>query len=60
VNVLQEHGRLKDKSNLGVPPVSKVELVQRTNLWGYQQGGPRPFLKITCALPNLVTPARSE
>jgi hypothetical protein len=58
--LLQEHGRLKEKSNLGVPPVSRVEMVQRTNLWGYQPGGPRPFLKITCALPNLVTSCRSE
>lgn len=57
---LQDHGRLKDKFNLGVPPVSRVELVQRTNLWGYQAGGARPFLKITCALPNLVTACRSE
>lgn len=57
--VLQDHGRLKDKSNLGVPPVSRVEMVQQTNLWGYQPGGPRPFLKITCALPNLVTSCRS-
>jgi len=43
-----------------VPPVSRVEMVQQTNLWGYQPGGPRPFLKITCALPNLVTSCRSE
>lgn len=57
---LQDHGRLKDKSNLGVPPVSRVEMVQRTNLWGYQPGGARPFLKITCALPNLVTSCRSK
>jgi hypothetical protein len=57
---VQEHGRLKDKSNLGVPPVSRVEVVQRTNLWGYQAGGARSFLKITCALPNLVTSCRSE
>lgn len=60
LRALQEHGRLKEKSNLGVPPVSRVEMVQRTNLWGYQPGGPRPFLKITCALPNLVTSCRSE
>lgn len=59
--LLQEHGRLKgDKSNAGVPPVTRVELVQRTSLWGYQGGQSRPFLKITCALPNLVTPCRSE
>lgn len=35
-------------------------MVQRTNLWGYQPGGARPFLKITCALPNLVTSCRSK
>jgi hypothetical protein len=51
---------VKDKSNLGVPPVSRVELVQRTNLWGYQAGGARSFLKITCALPSLVASCRSE
>lgn len=51
---------MKDKSNLGVPPVSRVEMVERTNLWGYQAGGARSFLKITCALPNLVTSCRSE
>lgn len=53
---------MKDKGNLGVPPVSRVELVRRTSLWGYQGSGGanKPFLKITCALPNLVTSCRSE
>jgi hypothetical protein len=37
-----------------------AELVQKTNLWGYQGGLSRPYLKIVCALPNLVAPARSK
>ncbi|WIA42723.1 hypothetical protein OEZ86_008668 [Tetradesmus obliquus] len=56
-NALRDHGRLKDKGP-GVPPVARVELVQKTNLWGYQGGLSRPYLKIVCALPNLVAPAR--
>ena len=56
---LQDHGRLKDKGP-GVPPVARVELVQKTNLWGYQGGQSRPYLKIVCALPNLVAPARGK
>jgi hypothetical protein len=54
---LQDHPRLKDKGP-GVPPVVRVELVQKTNLWGYQGGLSRPYLKVVCALPNLVAPAR--
>jgi hypothetical protein len=50
--------------SLGVSAVdlcsSLILSLQSTNLWAPQQGNPRPFLKITCALPNLVTPARSE
>jgi hypothetical protein len=56
---LQDHPRLKDKGP-GVPSVVRVELVQKTNLWGYQGGLSRPYLKIVCALPNLVAPARGE
>eukprot|EP00882_Tetradesmus_deserticola_P012278 GHRQ01013012.1.p1 GENE.GHRQ01013012.1~~GHRQ01013012.1.p1 ORF type:complete len:524 (+),score=217.75 GHRQ01013012.1:79-1650(+) len=54
---LRDHPRLKDKGP-GVPPVVGVELVQKTNLWGYQGGQSRPYLKVVCALPNLVAPAR--
>ena len=56
---LQDHGRLKDKGP-GVPPVARVELVQKTNLWGFQGGLSRPYLKIVCALPNLVAPTRGK
>jgi hypothetical protein len=56
---LQDHPRLKDKGP-GVPPVVRVELVQKTNLWGYQGGMSRPYLKVVCALPNLVAPARGK
>lgn len=57
---LQDHHRLKDRSGLGVPPVTRIEMVQKINLWQYQGGQSRQYLKIVCALPNLVAPARGE
>ena len=35
-------------------------MVQRASLWRYQGGQQRAYLKIVCALPNLVAPARGE
>jgi hypothetical protein len=37
-----------------------VERVKKTTLWQYQHGQQRQYLKVTMALPTLVTPARSE
>lgn len=51
--------RLNDRcSRLKAPAVTRVEMVQKTNLWQYQGGQSRQYLKIVCALPNLVAPAR--
>jgi len=47
-------------SGRGKQPVyiTRVEVVKKQSLWGYQRESSRPFLKITCALPNNVTTAR--
>jgi len=38
--------------------VTRVEVVQKQTLWNYQREKHRAFLKITVALPNMVTVAR--
>lgn len=41
-----------------MPPVTSVEPVQRADLWTYQGGRQRTYLKITVAMPNLVPAAK--
>ena len=41
------------------PLVTRVELVQKQTVWNYQSEKSRTFIKITMALPTLVTAARS-
>jgi hypothetical protein len=57
----QRHPRLNEgrgKGGLGVPPVTSVEPVERADLWTYQFGKKRRYLKVTVAMPNLVTAAK--
>lgn len=57
----QNSSRLRDKAQgLGVNACLRVERVKKTTLWQYQHGQQRQYLKVTMALPTLVTPARSE
>eukprot|EP00877_Chromochloris_zofingiensis_P014352 jgi/Chrzof1/9170/Cz03g38170.t1 len=57
--VLRNHPRVKDKArDLGVPGVTRVTSETRASLWTYQGGAQKTYLKITTALPTLVTPCR--
>ncbi|KAG8332842.1 DNA polymerase delta catalytic subunit [Homalodisca vitripennis] len=38
--------------------VLEVELVRKTNLFGYNGNDPSPFLKITVAIPRLIAPSK--
>lgn len=42
-----------------MPPVTRIEPVTRADLWTYQGGRQRTYLKVTVALPNLVTAAKA-
>ncbi|KAI8471465.1 MAG: DNA polymerase delta subunit one [Monoraphidium minutum] len=58
---LRRHPRLlegRGKGSLGVPPVTSVEPVQRADLWTFQGGRQKTYLKITVAMPNLVPAAK--
>jgi hypothetical protein len=50
----------RGKGGLGVPPVTRVEAVQRADLWTYQGGRQKTYLRITVAMPNLVPAAKGE
>ena len=50
----------RNKGGLGVPAVTSVEPVQRADLWTYQGGRQKTYLKITVAMPNLVPAAKGE
>jgi len=39
--------------------VLRVEPERRCSMWNHQPGGHRPFLKVTVALPELITPLRT-
>jgi DNA polymerase delta subunit 1 len=58
LNAQEELKRSARDSGVSSAPVTKLEVVQKTNLYGYQFGKKDYFLKIFCAVPNVINALR--